>query len=164
MGIMEFECKKCGYCCKTLLEYKRGVLMGLALLTEEEKKLFDEKNITPAFAFGKEDIPIQIASYQLNLAKCPYINENNRCKIYDKRPLVCRAYPVTSNIGRNVADLKCPQVGKYSETELRQLMFSDMYEEAINKANDCVGSFFRKYGKKNRLMRFDLATKKWKIV
>lgn len=138
--------------------------MGLALLTEEEKKLFDEKNITPAFAFGNEGSPMQIASYQLNLAKCPHIDENNKCKIYDKRPLACRAYPITSNLGRNVADLKCPQVGKYSENELRQLMFSDTYEEAINKVNGHVGSCFRKYGKKTKLMRFDLATKKWKVV
>jgi Fe-S-cluster containining protein len=161
---LNFECKKCGYCCKTLLEYEGGVLMGLALLTEEEKKLFDEKDISPAFGFGNEISPTQIASYQLNLAKCPHIAENNRCKIYDKKPLACRAYPITSNIGRNVADLKCPQVGKYSESELCHLMFSDMYEEAVNKINCCVGSFFRKYGKKNRLMRFDLASKKWKAV
>jgi Fe-S-cluster containining protein len=159
-----FECKKCGYCCKTLLQYKKGVLRGLALLTEEEKKLFDGKDISPALGFGNEGSPIQIASYQLNLAKCPQIDENNRCKIYDKRPLVCRAFPITSNIGRNAAALECPQVGKYSESELLQLVFLDMYEEAINKMNGCVESLFRKYGKEKRLMRFDLKTRKWKAV
>jgi len=160
-----FECNECGYCCKTLLQYKEGFLRGLALLTEEEKKLFDEKDVSPALGLGKEGSPVQIASYQLNVAKCPHIDENNRCKIYDKRPLVCRAFPINATIrGKAVAALECPQVGKYNERELLQLMFSDPYEEAINKVNDCIERLRRKYGKKKRLMRFDLKTKKWKAM
>lgn len=32
---------------------------------------------------------------------CPMLDSNKRCKIYDKRPLICRLYGV-------VEDMKCP--------------------------------------------------------
>lgn len=159
MSELTFKCIKCGFCCRSLFEYTSGALLGLALLSEEETKMFNKRHIAPHFGIGDEK-PTHIISHQLALAVCPQINENNECKIYNMRPLVCRSFPLTTRLSRRIADLKCPQTGRYCrEGEICPVEFSEIEEEALQRIEEYLWSCFRRYGTK--LWRFDLATKKW---
>jgi Fe-S-cluster containining protein len=158
MNNNSFNCKKCGFCCRTLLEYENNLLMGMVLF-EEERKLFNEKDVIPQRSIGN-DQPSEILSYQLRLAVCPHISKENKCLIYDKRPLACKAFPITSTIGKNIADLKCPQISKWTKEQLYNLEFSDDVEEAMDKIIEIVGSHIGKRGELN-FWFFDIASNKW---
>jgi Fe-S-cluster containining protein len=160
MNNNSFNCKKCGFCCRTLLEYENNQLMGLAIF-EEERKLFNEKDVVPQRAIGK-DKPIEILSYQLKLAICPHISKENKCLIYDKRPLVCKAFPVTSTLGKTIAELKCPQISKCTKEQLYNMKFPDEIAETMDKINAIVGSHFRKKGGL-KFWFFDIASNSWII-
>lgn len=114
----KFECKKCGHCCRYLRRTRE-----LDLTTEEKRPLYILPGIeqtwlslyewevddflAAARKLGREVkiIPVLIAIdqltntplglvWQLFMDKCPFLNESNLCDIYEKRPLICRLFPV----------------------------------------------------------------------
>ena len=116
----KFQCKKCGLCCKTY-----GVTEGEKFLSiyeweiETFKKCAKEKriiiNIKPVVLFFDTKHKLLFATgYGLFQTPCPFL-VNNRCSIYEKRPLSCklfpmRAYPLTLNkiLKNDVLDSSCP--------------------------------------------------------
>ena len=163
MSDMLFECKKCGSCCGGLFVYEHGVVSGLSL-TEEEAKLFEPKQVAPYMAIGDEK-PRTIFFYQLTLTDCPQINEKNECKIYEKRPLICRAFPVHPKFGRAEIMPRCPQVGRYFSgvgTKCPVYIDDDKIETAVRQIilNALI---WKQKCKQERLKLwiFDLATKRW---
>jgi len=92
-----FNCLRCGHCCQNLINEVKGELKGLGL-DFEETKLFPEKFVSPSFGigYGGKDRPKHILIYQLNVNECPHLSEGNLCKIHEKRPLSCRAFPLES--------------------------------------------------------------------
>jgi Fe-S-cluster containining protein len=93
LSLEAFTCLKCGNCCKDLFDTRGGEKRGLTL-TIEESYLFSDKLITPLAAFGFE-APSVIFLYQLSTKDCPHTNKENQCGIYQKRPLVCQAFPLS---------------------------------------------------------------------
>ncbi len=84
-------------------------------LSAEEKKLFPEELVVPLFGVGE---PVQPVAYQLAVDRCPHYQEESglgSCAIYDRRPLVCRAFPVTS---RATVSPHCPSVRAASQDGL----------------------------------------------
>jgi len=65
--------------------------MGLAL-TPEETSFFPQKHIFPSIGIGHYGRSKKIIRYQFGLNICPFL-QDQRCTIYDRRPLACRAYP-----------------------------------------------------------------------
>jgi Fe-S-cluster containining protein len=152
-----FNCRKCGTCCRNLLEYINGVKAGL-LLTVKEIDLFPSEMISPKMAIGIAG-PEKIISYQLSVDTCPHINEKSECRIYGKRPLMCRAFPyVLEGMSR-----KCPEIGNQMIASV-DLWAIDAEIEASKKINRHVlnrtDKLFRK-GKKQKIWEFDLGEKKW---
>jgi Fe-S-cluster containining protein len=91
---IHFKCLKCGHCCRTLINEDEDILIGLTL-TPEEAKLFPQSKISPWLGAGRSEKEItRIMMYQLNTATCPHL-ENNICRIYDRRPIVCAQFPLT---------------------------------------------------------------------
>lgn len=68
--IKDFECIKCGNCCKTL---------------------------TPSFFTFKEPFSINMFMKHIydKIERCKYLDENNLCTIYNDRPDICKTYPNT---------------------------------------------------------------------
>lgn len=161
MSVIIFECKKCGTCCRNLVEDSNGITNGL-FLTSKEIRLFPSKLISPQTAIGVNK-PKRIVSYQLNVNVCPYINERNECKIYNKRPLSCRAFPFEIVGFAPTASVKCSVIGsQMREGELRPVEFSPVELEAGQKINRYIMNRYRKYAKKKtNLWKFDLKTGKW---
>lgn len=158
-----FKCAKCGFCCKTLLTEEHGMVMGLSL-TEEETKLFNPKLIAPFSAIGNKE-PETIIFYQLTLAQCPHINEKNECRIYEKRPLICKVFPITPKLDKVTITPRCTQVGKSftGEGEMCPLIFDNAeQEEALEKINlDAISTLQRCKETGSKIWVFNLATKRW---
>ncbi len=54
--------------------------------------------------------------------KCFFLDESNRCRIYENRPIGCRIYPVVLDLesGRAMVDDICPKKDSISERDLRE--------------------------------------------
>ncbi|HSQ49219.1 MAG TPA: YkgJ family cysteine cluster protein, partial [Candidatus Deferrimicrobiaceae bacterium] len=90
--MQSFRCSECGTCCRDIFDDRGGDKRGLTL-TADEALLFPENLIAPLAAFGFEQ-PETIFLHQLKVKDCPLIDQN-KCMIYEKRPLVCRAFPLS---------------------------------------------------------------------
>ncbi|MEK6874517.1 MAG: YkgJ family cysteine cluster protein [Nanoarchaeota archaeon] len=96
-----FQCYRTGKCC-TNIKGKNG--FGLLLFdTEATEFLTQGKNLghIPKLEYVIKLEPKTktkvIILIQLAETNCPFLNkENMECRIYEKRPLVCRSYPVQS--------------------------------------------------------------------
>jgi Fe-S-cluster containining protein len=160
MGLIQFKCEKCGFCCRTLLQYESEYLVGLSLFPEETK-LFDPKIVVPFMAFGISE-PTTITSYQLTVAVCPHINERNECNIYENRPLICKAFPIIPAFPHTKLAPKCPQISHHSTyRENGNTLFDDKQcEDAIQEISVRVMTRIQRE-KGAKLWLYDLTTKKW---
>ena len=59
---------------------------------------------------GESDVYVAITFAAYNVGPCRNLDEDNRCRIYERRPLVCRIYPMEINphIPLNTAVKECP--------------------------------------------------------
>ena len=139
---MEFRCvDECSQCCE-LREYypsKKFGKVGVLILPEEKNKIESlakqkgiEISILPRIGISNEKSsePNEILAYQMmgvekNGNTCPFLDTKSGkksphdgfpCKIYEKRPLACRAYPV---IGINPLELdsKCKFCKEYGTAD-----------------------------------------------
>ena len=165
MSDLTFKCKKCGTCCRGLFVEEYGVLSGLCL-TEEEAKQFDSKVIMPYLAIGDKK-PTTIIYYQLVLSDCPHLNGKNECKIYEKRPLICRVFPVHPDLNGIVILPKCPEILKHwtKEGEISPVAIEDdEIESALTKITILSLTHKKECIEKGlRFWFFDLATGKWHL-
>ena len=98
-----FECFQCGRCCRDILKHAMGSLKG-PYLSREEAELFPPNSVSPSIGRGHDVDHITVTRYQINQADCPHLIEDNQCQIYDKRPLVCRRFPLMWSSG-NVTNI-----------------------------------------------------------
>jgi Fe-S-cluster containining protein len=156
-----FKCLECGICCRDIFDERGGEKRGLTL-TLQEARLFPEDLIAPLAAFGFQQ-PETIFLYQLKIKDCPLISQN-KCTIYEKRPLVCRAFPLSQ--------------GGYS-TKCRRFRFAKDFPEnfvkividwgktQIEAEKDLdayiIRSFKKYFIKGIASWSLDLATDKWKL-
>ena len=156
MSVLEFQCLKCGGCCRDLIWVKDGLKKGNTL-TPKEAKLFPLEAISPHMAVGIEK-PETVILYQLNVTDCPFIDQTNKCKIYSNRPLICQAFPIVEN----TYSTKC-KVFSFSKYGMKIVIDWDMYQvEAGQKLDRYIINNFKKNFKKGiSVWSFDLATNKW---
>jgi Fe-S-cluster containining protein len=81
------DCTKCANCCRTLHP----------IVTDEDiarisahLAMTDQDFISTYLERGKEG-----DRYRIKTSPCPFLGDDNRCKIYDVRPEKCRGYPFT---------------------------------------------------------------------
>jgi Fe-S-cluster containining protein len=105
----KFECIKCGKCCSHLIGFRDDVRFGM-YLSPEEVKLFPSEMVIPLFRHKKK-----IIAYQLKEDHCPHLTADNLCEIYDKRPLLCRTFPMVSPT--EMAAQLCPVTSPYADEQ-----------------------------------------------
>lgn len=103
-----FRCVGCGECCRNLGNEGKPpypipsalddhlllVRNPLLQIFDWEKDAFEPQYLDPAcVAYNKVKDEVVVVFYTLNRTACPYVRDDNRCSIYLKRPIVCRAYP-----------------------------------------------------------------------
>ena len=152
-----FQCKKCDTCCRNLLDDIRGIRKGL-ILTAKEVNLFPSEMISPSLAIGTEKRKKAI-TFQLNANTCPHIDNKNECLIYDKRPLMCKAFPYESgNFSIKCTVFSSRKVGQtYCDFAPSRFQI-----DASEKLNRYARNRFQKYFRKGiKVWEYDLATKNW---
>ncbi len=100
------DCNNCeAKCCNG----KHGTLYSQIIL-EEFEKIYE--NFPILFIFGELNFIKPVVLLTNGKDFCPYL-DNFKCTIYDKRPTVCRTYPLSPNIDDKIyIDVFCPEVGK----------------------------------------------------
>ncbi|MHC8335634.1 YkgJ family cysteine cluster protein [Pseudomonas sp. LB3P25] len=122
-----FSCVGCGKCCNdhhvplTLTEARmwaadggqvivlvEGFLSnGLGLPTQQREHA-ERRSVVVRSGASEAYIAVTFAAY--NVGPCRNLDEDNLCRIYERRPLVCRIYPMEINphIPLNTAVKECP--------------------------------------------------------
>jgi len=86
-----WRCIQCGECCRHLV----GQKFGMAVTPEEKRRL---ETLARRRGVNVHFMPLtwngfKVTLYQFADKVCPFLR-NNRCSIYQWRPLACRMYPV----------------------------------------------------------------------
>lgn len=115
--MVEFKCIHCGNCCSHLTASQGSYKWGL-YLSPSEAKFFPQEYVSPLFKHDNT-----IFAYQVNVNVCPNLKDN-RCIIYENRPLGCKTFPLIS-FDRIDIDL-CNFAQEHKDTEWD---FNTMIEE-----------------------------------
>jgi len=82
--MIEGRCKQCGRCCRTFTDW-------IMKPTEEMRKILEMRGIKV------RDIDDMTSAVIVETKPCIYL-KNNKCKIYNSRPELCRTYPSDKNL------------------------------------------------------------------
>jgi Fe-S-cluster containining protein len=86
-----FRCLECGECCRHLV----GKRFGAALTPQEKQRLeiLASRRCVNARFEPLTTNGYVVTTWQFADEVCPFLEEN-RCKIYEWRPLLCKMYPL----------------------------------------------------------------------
>jgi len=86
------DCLQCANCCKTTP----------AIVTRPDaKRIAKYLGIPPKTFIKKYLLEDYDGSLMINGIPCTFLNDDNTCQIYEVRPVACREYPHTNQIGFN---------------------------------------------------------------
>jgi Fe-S-cluster containining protein len=160
-----FQCTRCGICCQNLvIKCGSRYYFGLFLLPEE-KDLFPVDVVAPYWGTRKNG-KFEVRIFQLNTKKCPHQTAQNTCGIYERRPLICRAHPLTIHtnpatnqiVGASL-DVKCPNVKGL--TGIRANMMRVFPRPIVEAAVMVTQVQSTTFSNADGFMVFDLGTNKW---
>lgn len=101
-----FECKGCGECCSNFLP-----------LTQEEIKLMKK------LSKKENKHPLRQDWYN----RCPFLNNNNKCDIYENRPLICREF-TCYNFENHIYNIET-----FKRIDEKEFKFIDIRKEIFRK-------------------------------
>ena len=130
---VRFQCIKCGICCGDTREKTRHILL---LKTEAEQ--ISNKTLEPTAHFAVEIGNKKPYLYEMKKriedGKCVFL-ENNCCRIYPIRPLICRFYPFELDLrGAKYSfhfTRECPGIGEGGILTIEY--FRRMFSLALNR-------------------------------
>jgi uncharacterized protein len=136
-----FNCTKCGKCCGNTSSKTRHILLlendATNIATQTNKKIKQFTTQTPQktpYIYEMKKNP--------KTGKCAF-NKNNKCTIYDLRPLICRFYPfeLTTNPDGTYtirATEECPGIAHPKQNQINKLeepYFQQLIKLAYEKLN-----------------------------
>jgi len=83
----EIDCLNCANCCKTTSPIFRDV---------DIKRLSKRLKVTEAQFIANHLHSDEDGDFVLNSSPCVFLQEDNKCGVYEDRPLACREYPHTN--------------------------------------------------------------------
>lgn len=130
-----------GDCCKCEAQCCNGVYgsMFSQIILEEFENIY--KYFPILFIFGELNYAKAIILLTDGFNACPYL-QNNRCSIYEKRPNVCKIYPLSPCLDNKIyIDNCCPQVNPkdtnrsliIKENKLSEKFQNDIFENYQDK-------------------------------
>lgn len=168
----KFECLQCGSCCRNLRVNMGEWTLGLFLLPDETK-FFPEDKIFPMWAIGlkgrSRPRPETIGVFQLDSATCIHMTEKNTCRIYDKRPVICHAHPLSLTIEQDRtinASVNASCKGARKIPSNTHIKLSDYFSDDIIKASAAASAYLQRmfHESAGLIWLFDLRSHKWKRV
>jgi len=162
---IRFKCLKCGYCCAHLINETSLGKLGIFLLPQE-RGWFPQETIIPLYGAGLKGKrrlrPQVIYAFQSTLKRCPWFDERSHlCLIYEHRPSVCRAYPLSGTC----ATRECRFLAMQSQDDEEiSLEISTIKEElkADRETLNYIIAMRSKY--KGPMWVYPNDEKKWKMV
>ena len=127
--------------CSECINHSGGCCVGVRFNIHEneiEPFLKAQKNgkmpTTHKLVYDKDDNTYLYDSG--NNTRCIFLGVNNQCQIYDKRPLICRLYPILWKKDNYFVDLICPlvhtiplrDIATWPETNMNRASLKDMPE------------------------------------
>jgi Fe-S-cluster containining protein len=89
-AFQHIDCLECANCCKSISP----------IITDKDiERISRSQKMRPAVFTEKYLQLDKDNDYVFNLTPCPFLDEDNYCKIYDVRPKACSEYPHTSQPG-----------------------------------------------------------------
>ncbi|MCW4015507.1 MAG: YkgJ family cysteine cluster protein [Candidatus Bathyarchaeota archaeon] len=131
-----FVCNGCAQCCGDTEDTVRCILL---LKTDAER--ISNKTLLDINEFAEQVSGCEPYIYKMKKpedGKCFFL-ENNRCTIYEIRPLICRFYPFKlDNLGNNRYIFsytnKCEGIGKGPHH--KKVFFENLFNEATNAIDE----------------------------
>ena len=80
------DCLECANCCKSI---------SPSVQDNDIQKISKSLRIKPSSVVSKYMYLDDEQDYVMNVSPCPFLLEDNYCKIYNSRPLACKGYPHT---------------------------------------------------------------------
>lgn len=153
-------------------------LQGLSLF-QHETKLFPKELVLPSQGIGLNKdgtSPKHIIQYQLNVETCPHLSSTNKCRIYEKRPLMCRSFPLkssdewglTATIRVNCRSFK--EIQEQIDEPLNFLFTESNFQaprewKALQKRMELIDQMWTEHLLDTRFFwAFDLRSKQWVIA
>lgn len=150
---MIFKCQHCTDCCKDFSNKEKNI-DGLPLFEWEVEKMQNiakERGtkliIKPIILVGDKKSGKYICpTFKIPKGPCPFLKEN-KCSIYEQRPLICKSYPIMGlpidpeKKGENMNINICPQFKsredffknfKHFEEDGRIRKRKDLFEDCLN--------------------------------
>ncbi|MEI6747647.1 MAG: YkgJ family cysteine cluster protein [Bacteroidales bacterium] len=81
------DCLACANCCKSI---------SPAMRERDVERIASSLHLKPSEVVVKYMHLDTDGDYVFNAAPCPFLDQDNRCKVYDDRPKACREYPHTN--------------------------------------------------------------------
>ena len=125
---VRFNCNQCGLCCGDTKQKTRHIL----LLEAEAKTIASQTNLDMTDFLNQinEKFPFCYEMKKTNESKCVFLKEN-KCTIYELRPLICRFYPFELKFDKEKQmhafefTLECPGIGQGKD--LRKIDFKKLF-------------------------------------
>ena len=103
------DCTRCANCCRT---------MRIGVTHEDIPRIAKHLGMAPEeFVIAYLEPNKEAGGYRMKMIPCPFLGDDNKCKIYDVRPEGCRAYPYTDkpafptrSIAHSQSAVVCPAV------------------------------------------------------
>jgi Fe-S-cluster containining protein len=135
---IHFECNGCALCCADSESKSRNIL-----LLETEVNRIAQKTLKTREEFGEEiegQSPYAHRMKKRKSGRCVFLNENDRCSIYEIRPLICRFFPFElKDLGEERYAFaytdECSGIGKGAELELE--FFESLFCESSRLMGKC---------------------------
>ena len=126
-----FVCTRCGRCCGDTEDTVRHVL-----LLESDADRVSKETLVDVHEFADEIVGFEPYIYEMKKpedGKCFFLKDN-RCSIYELRPLICRFYPFElRNLGNERYSFAytndCPGIGNSSH--LGKIFFDGLFKKAM---------------------------------
>lgn len=115
------DCLTCANCCKTTSPiFREKDIERIAVYLKMSPGDFSEKYLRTDEDYDKV----------LKQSPCPFLEEDNRCRIYEVRPAACSAYPHTNR--KNILGI--------SELTLKNSLICPAVQDILERANKVIQS------------------------
>jgi len=154
----KFKCKSCRLCCSNneIFLYPMDIYNLCRKLEISTKEFIDSYS---SLAFDKFGI------LRCKLLTQPYcvLNEKDMCKVYDSRPIVCRAFPVGRIVveedGKNITKLTLPQSKCEGFSSGKKYTIQEWLDESGVTQNDKLRDRWVELIEKLKKSKFDIEEK-----
>jgi len=114
---MRYGCERCMICCR-----------GRVNLTEPDLSLFKKKGLDKCIVSPEEVNRYGVTAPFIRFKQdglCSFVGEDQKCRVYANRPMICRSYPIMVSAGLEnelIVDivLRCPYANLSSEPEIKK--------------------------------------------